>query len=343
MDEKKIIKTILIISGVLLLFSFISPYIFTHFTSNIDFSGTGEIGDTIGGIMNPFLSIVAILITFLAFYIQYSANKLQVSQLKDMKIEQTNVMNKQHFFKIVDNLNTKITSFKTKNNQGYEAINQIINELKQERISQCFQLGRIVLCYHPELVPDSKWSELENRININSRNQMIGLKEVNNLKDVMIKMENNERWEFLKIYIKSNASDNYSDTNGIVESIATINFYNIRYDTKLFVYENSFQKIEKKYSGFINSYFKNLLFLLKFISNNTDEFYIDYLKGNISLQELVLSFYYSASSKNSLEFREYLKDSEMLNELLNHRDYFIDIPNKTQLKSEIKNILNKTV
>lgn len=33
----------------------------------VDFSNTGEVGDTIGGIMGPFIAIAAAILTFLAF------------------------------------------------------------------------------------------------------------------------------------------------------------------------------------------------------------------------------------------------------------------------------------
>lgn len=45
---------------------------------------TGPIGDTFGGIVGPFVALVAALLTFLAFYIQYRANELQ---RRDLKIE----------------------------------------------------------------------------------------------------------------------------------------------------------------------------------------------------------------------------------------------------------------
>lgn len=40
-----------------------------------DFSNTGQIGDTIGGIMGPFVAIAAAGLTFLAFWVQYRANE----------------------------------------------------------------------------------------------------------------------------------------------------------------------------------------------------------------------------------------------------------------------------
>lgn len=50
----------------------------------LDFSDTGEIGDTIGGIMGPFIAIAAAGLTFIAFWVQYKAN---MQQRHDIAIE----------------------------------------------------------------------------------------------------------------------------------------------------------------------------------------------------------------------------------------------------------------
>lgn len=42
-----------------------------------DFSQKGQIGDTIGGIMGPFVAIIAAWLTFIAFWVQYKANNQQ--------------------------------------------------------------------------------------------------------------------------------------------------------------------------------------------------------------------------------------------------------------------------
>ncbi len=56
-----------------------------------DFSKTGEIGDTIGGISGPFIAFIAAMLTFLAFWIQVKANKVQTEQFgkqdSDTKID----------------------------------------------------------------------------------------------------------------------------------------------------------------------------------------------------------------------------------------------------------------
>lgn len=59
--------------------SFFAPLFLTSQTDlkEFDFTTTGQIGDTIGGLMNPFIALAGVLITGLAFYVQYKANELQ--------------------------------------------------------------------------------------------------------------------------------------------------------------------------------------------------------------------------------------------------------------------------
>lgn len=64
------------IAVLLALFSFLSPLIFTR-SGIVDFLDIGQIGDTIGGIMNPFIGLVSIIAMFLAFICSLRLNKLQ--------------------------------------------------------------------------------------------------------------------------------------------------------------------------------------------------------------------------------------------------------------------------
>lgn len=80
----EITKTTKWLFGLALLFlvcSFFAPIIFTSF-SIVDFTQKGQIGDTISGTMGPFIAIAGIFLTFLAFYMQLEANKLQREQFE---------------------------------------------------------------------------------------------------------------------------------------------------------------------------------------------------------------------------------------------------------------------
>ncbi len=54
------------------------PIVFVNYSwFGLDYSETGQIGDTIGGITAPFIAIGAAFLTFLAFWVQYQANQKQ--------------------------------------------------------------------------------------------------------------------------------------------------------------------------------------------------------------------------------------------------------------------------
>ncbi|MCP9769753.1 hypothetical protein EGI22_17755 [Lacihabitans sp. LS3-19] len=88
-NPKKLIVWIIIV----LIFSLLSPILFTQFTSFIDFSKAANIGDSIA-IMNPFITIISVILTFFAFKIQFDANikQLQIfnTQLKNNEIIKKN-------------------------------------------------------------------------------------------------------------------------------------------------------------------------------------------------------------------------------------------------------------
>lgn len=73
------VKALLTLTFILIILSFIIPFILTRPSASkeFNFTQTGEIGDTIGGLMNPFVALAGVVITGLAFYIQYKANLLQ--------------------------------------------------------------------------------------------------------------------------------------------------------------------------------------------------------------------------------------------------------------------------
>jgi|GEM_PF-373270 len=82
------IGILLILSILIIFFAFLAPVLFTNSSSYGDFNtSTGAVGDTIGGIMNPFIALAAVIVTGLAFYMQYQANKQVQDQFKLQQFE----------------------------------------------------------------------------------------------------------------------------------------------------------------------------------------------------------------------------------------------------------------
>lgn len=79
----------------IVLIGFLPYLITTRYWLGIDFSATGQIGDTIGGIMAPFIAIIASFLTFGAFWVQYQANQQQRVQFHQQLAAQKEQFNQQ--------------------------------------------------------------------------------------------------------------------------------------------------------------------------------------------------------------------------------------------------------
>lgn len=81
--------------GFLLVFTGISPFIFSAESNYGYFGKPSEVGDTIGGITAPFIGIIGAVVTFLAFWVQYKANQ---EQKRDLMVERF----ENKFYNIID-------------------------------------------------------------------------------------------------------------------------------------------------------------------------------------------------------------------------------------------------
>lgn len=70
------------LSILLIIIGCFAPFVFTQCGSLVDFTGTGQIGDTIGGTMSPIVAIAGVFMTFIAFLMQINANRIQSEQLR---------------------------------------------------------------------------------------------------------------------------------------------------------------------------------------------------------------------------------------------------------------------
>lgn len=80
-------ENILLVILVSISFTLVAPLIFTikHDISWLDFTETGQIGDTIGGITAPFINILNAILIYIAFTEQLKANTLLKNQIDSEK------------------------------------------------------------------------------------------------------------------------------------------------------------------------------------------------------------------------------------------------------------------
>jgi hypothetical protein len=68
----------------------LAPFILTRDFGLTSFMGTGQIGDTIGGLTAPFLSLLGALLIYLSFKEQIEANDITRRQFSNISIEENN-------------------------------------------------------------------------------------------------------------------------------------------------------------------------------------------------------------------------------------------------------------
>lgn len=129
-DKKFRIILIVFIALILIILAF--PYLFTSFSwFKLDFTETGQIGDTIGGITAPFIAIAASILTFLAFWVQYVANENQKKSLEKQEKDLAQERFETKFYKQIEILKSNIDELQIgKSTRGRKAFISLFNELK---------------------------------------------------------------------------------------------------------------------------------------------------------------------------------------------------------------------
>lgn len=117
---KNVPKSIWIVLFLLVVTVCLLPIVFIQ-PGWIDFTQTGQIGDTIGGTMGPFIAIIAAFLTFIAFWVQYEAN---IKQREDIAIERI----EGKFYKMLDVYSDMSNSFSIRGIQGKEAFTELVGE-----------------------------------------------------------------------------------------------------------------------------------------------------------------------------------------------------------------------
>ena len=132
-NEKKGLQIILfVIAGILVVFSFIAPYLFTRHGA-IDFRSSGQIGDTIGGLMSPFIAIAGVIVAFLAFWMQKQANDIIVGQF-DKKIKVDEDIEKTRKVRTVELMMSDVRKARKDIEERTEAILSFQKEIKDNPI-----------------------------------------------------------------------------------------------------------------------------------------------------------------------------------------------------------------
>lgn len=128
------LKFILLIIGfALVMFASVITFTRPAFNNFFDFSKTGQIGDTIGGITAPVINLIGAVLIFISFKAQINANKIQFrlleTEIKNQKFDR----NFQITLELFKELKEDFQNLEYKNNSGKPALNIFTNEIKRFR------------------------------------------------------------------------------------------------------------------------------------------------------------------------------------------------------------------
>ncbi len=104
----------------------------TTITSTNSPNVTGPIGDTFGGTLGPVIALLAAFLTFLAFWIQYRANRLQEKYIMQQRFEDTFFRLLDHHKKILDSMDIRDANNPSLiKATGYECFRSMYIDLKK--------------------------------------------------------------------------------------------------------------------------------------------------------------------------------------------------------------------
>lgn len=256
-------KVLFALGAILFIYAFYYTIIlFFHFDLGdvIDTLGTkepNEIGDTVGGILNPLFAISICIFTGLAFYAQYEANKQVQEQFKNERT--LNLI-----FKAIENKDNLISyAFNKDRNQVFEEVIKNLSDLLEEKIID-------------DLILDFVYCPGKHELTNNSLYLLISKISKENQNEIKKKLEEKFYRKHLIEYFINNESTRIIKENKIGEA-----------GVYIFI-----QKILQENLSFIYGYVAQINFILTQIEklNESEQLY-HYFFGTLKNEEICLLLY----------------------------------------------------
>ncbi|WGQ14753.1 putative phage abortive infection protein [Sphingobacterium faecium] len=318
------IKFLLLLVIILIFLGFWMPFFLTRkaFIDEFDFTNTGAIGDTFGGILNPFVALAAVIVTGLAFYVQYQANQQGKDQFNEGLKRQKELFDQQIDIeyknwleqKDVDQRKSEVESFE---NQFYELlrlhkenVNELLIELdvKSASSGSNVQGRRVFVLFKSEIMrtyeaidkiykhkyPDHKEIFSDNLFKLSYYFFFEGLFTIYKIPNESIAQKFNLEVDFIE-YLKKvllRFSLNYKENQTKQQDLLDLNGKSI--GTCNFSYQPFLGQSTR-----LGHYFRHLYFVVKFVAERKSElfdyslkrYFLRILRIQLSNDEQVLLFY----------------------------------------------------
>lgn len=275
---------LLLIPAIGLISILIFPYLLTRSCRLFaDFSDTGPIGDTIGGIANPFIALLAALLTFLAFWVQMRSNKAQTEQFSKIDKETNLKQFQSHYYELLQLHKANVDEFKLGKSSGRKIFLPLIKEYKY-----CYFLIELMQNAEKEINPNFTVQTKEELMNIAYLVFFFGIGDNSNL---LIEALNKN---FNTVLVKSFIDELEKKRKSVANTSDNYEFQSI--DDRTVTLKIGYTPFEGHMSR-LGHYYRHLFQMVKHVVEQDDDIVIDkykYLKtirAQLSSHEQILLYF----------------------------------------------------
>lgn len=302
-----------------------------------------EIGDAFGGSLAPIIGLLGVILTYLAFYIQYKANKDQLEIFNKNQIDQIESSNKQFFIKLIDNLHSKLLNISLNETHygggigstfsssestisSFKAIDKIVNGITADFYKYSVNLGQHIFAKYNDKMSEIVFENVSNLLYIAdaSTHSITPIELQEKLKTIRHTMD-------IKQFIARNLSTimpgSNEQINNVFKDIALTYFEESEFHERVELYQKISSNIFSISGSFIDSYLKclNLIVdeLLK--SNDKISFYKDYFENGVTYNERIILYYILISNQFPNNLKQKLLKIDFFNEdffACGHKTFF---------------------
>ncbi|MFZ3409017.1 putative phage abortive infection protein [Vibrio chagasii] len=284
-------------------------------------SDWANFGSYVGGVYGA-LGFIAVVFT------------LYTNGQQALKSEQDQV-----FYKSMELFLNRTNSYEAHNYKGAQAVEAIVGDIQKEFRSQCIKNARNILCSRPNEISCTHYTKIVDAHCNGNYDKNINEFILKKIKEAVSEDKTEQkRWEEIKYYIGSQGQESDLMKEALY-ALGSVWFYKIPFEERQSMYKSVVQEINFTYSGFIDSYVRNLEFLAAFIhkSKNKD-LYVKFIKSQLSNYEMVVIYHFAMGSENS-DIYKVIVELELLDVTsIETRAMMVDLPSYDEIRNDLDNL-----
>lgn len=264
---------------------------------------------------------------YLAFKVQFKANQ-------DIQVQFKRQNEDQHFFRLIDLLDKRLTlySFKSTDNEsysGYSILSYFLKRIRKNISIDMEGFSKKLFLNNPDVFTDGDFDEMYKHIVY--ENIFPTLEE---FKSGYLQGDKDEKYRIFEY----DTNDNFDVT---IKKLIISKFYDLPITHIRGFYYKIISELVRENTSFFDGYFKTLDLIMDHIEkSDSAEFYINFLKGNLTTSEKIIILLYVGSYKNNTYLEKKIFKFGIINSLIYVRGVKIGDVTEDEYKKHIKALMN---